>query len=81
MVKAYSSRVQFRMFWRLTRDDSSFQYLERPGKPRAPSMKNIEDFLLVDRFPATYRHNSNGYLHIFDHGLLDYGEVDVAQRC
>ncbi len=82
-VKTYSSMVQFRMLWRFPRKDSSFQYLERPGKPRAPSMEKSEIFCwsMLLKFPATYRHYSNGYPHIFDHGRPDHDDVDVARHC
>ncbi len=32
------------------------------------------------RLSVTYRHNFNGYPHIFDHGRPEYEDVDVVRR-
>jgi len=80
-VKTYPQA--FWMFWRSSRECVSFPYLERPGKPRAPSMEKSDVFCLSMslQFPATYRHNSDSYHHIFDHDRPGHDNVYVAWRC
>ena len=70
------------MFGRFPREHISFQYLERAGKPRAPSLEKSKIFFwsMQLQFAPTYRHNSSDYPHIFDHGQPDYEDLDVAWR-